>query len=78
MDVRIFWKGDGWRITVDHATKLVADDWAEVDAFMKKLLAEKEDKKQLTSCKKPRLRLMRETSNAITLWKEKAYERQKT
>ena len=44
MDVRIFWKGDGWRITVDHATKLVADDWAEVDAFMKKLLSEKEDK----------------------------------
>ena len=45
MDVRIFWKGDEWRITVDHATKLVADNWAEVNAFMKKLLSEKEDKK---------------------------------
>ena len=45
MDVRIFWKGDGWRITVDHATKLVADDWEEVNAFMKELLSEKENTK---------------------------------
>ena len=45
MDVRIFWKGDGWRITVDHATKLVADDWAEVNTFMKKLLSEKKETK---------------------------------
>ena len=42
MDVRIFWKGDSWRITVDHATKLVADDWAEVNTFMKEFLSEKE------------------------------------
>ena len=45
MDIRIFWKNDEWRITVDHATKLVAGDWKEVNAFMKELLSEKEDKK---------------------------------
>lgn len=40
MDVRIFNKGksDEWRITVNNETRLVAEDWDEVNAFMERLL----------------------------------------
>ena len=38
MDIRIFNKGDGWRITVNNETRLVAEDWDEVHAFMERLL----------------------------------------
>tara|TARA_Y100000389_G_scaffold138233_1_gene135941 strand:- start:231 stop:464 length:234 start_codon:yes stop_codon:yes gene_type:complete len=40
MDVRIFNKGtsDQWRITVDNETRLIAEDWDEVHAFMERLL----------------------------------------
>ena len=40
MDVRIFNKGtsDQWRITVDNETRLIAEDWEEVNAFMGRLL----------------------------------------
>lgn len=40
MNVRIFNKGhsDEWRITVNNETRLVAEDWDEVNAFMERLL----------------------------------------
>ena len=40
MDIRVFnkGKGDGWRITVNNETRLVAEDWDEVNAFMERLL----------------------------------------
>jgi len=38
MDIRIFNKGDGWKITVGNEVRLVAEDWEEVHAFMERLL----------------------------------------
>jgi hypothetical protein len=40
MDIRIFNKGttDQWRITVNNETRLIAEDWEEVHAFMERLL----------------------------------------
>ena len=40
MDIRIFNKGttDQWRITVNNETRLIAEDWDEVHAFMERLL----------------------------------------
>ena len=38
MDIRIFNKGDGWKITVGNEVRLVAEDWDEVNAFMERLL----------------------------------------
>lgn len=38
MDIRVFTKGDGWRITVNNETRLVAETWDEVNAFVKKML----------------------------------------
>ena len=38
MDIRIFNKGDGWKITVGNEIRLVAEDWEEVHAFMERLL----------------------------------------
>ena len=38
MDIQIFYKGDGWTIIVDQETRLVAEDWDEVHAFMERLL----------------------------------------
>lgn len=37
MDIQIFYKGDGWTIIVDQETRLVAEDWDEVHAFMERL-----------------------------------------
>ena len=38
MDIRIFNKGDGWKITVGNEVRLVAEDWDEVHAFMERML----------------------------------------
>lgn len=38
MDIRIFNKGSGWKITVGNEVRLVAEDWEEANAFVKELL----------------------------------------
>lgn len=49
MDIRIFNKGDGWRITVSNETRLVAEDWDEVHAFMEKLLLPTPEVREMTA-----------------------------
>jgi hypothetical protein len=49
MDIRIFNKGDGWRITVSNEVRLVAEDWDEVHAFMERLLLPKPEVRDMTA-----------------------------
>ena len=49
MDIRIFNKGDGWRITVSNETRLVAEDWDEVHAFMERLLLPTPEVRDMTA-----------------------------
>ena len=49
MDIRIFNKGAGWRITVSNETRLVAEDWDEVHAFMERLLLPTPEVRDMTA-----------------------------
>ena len=49
MDIRIFNKGDGWKITVNNEVRLVADDWDEVDAYMQRLLIPTPEVRDMTA-----------------------------
>jgi hypothetical protein len=40
---------DQWRITVDNQTRLVAEDWDEVHAFMERLLIPTPEVREMTA-----------------------------
>lgn len=49
MDIRIFHKHDSWRITVENETRLIAEDWDEVHAFMERLLIPTPEVRDMTA-----------------------------